>query len=424
MKALALVALAAATAHADGDDARVLFAEGRFAAAAQVFEHRWSATGNAVDGVNAVVSWRTAGRYARAAALLAKVRASKAPPTGDAAATAAELDERLQTLTATITIDGPLDAAAVISSDADPVERVGSKIVVDVGEHDLRIAQAGCEPFSQPVTAYPGGQETIEYKPSCDQSGTLHVYLGGDRDSELVVDGKPYRASGQEADLKLAPGEHALHVEAHDRPVLDEPVAVHAHETTALRVRYPWRARDLGIILGITSASHASNDYSGITLGLTAGLWSSRFRVTFDFGSMISDAPWGLNKSNDGGTIGRPWLADTAAYHLFSSPLWTGKLGPYRLAFDHDPIAIRFDEARTTSYAGLFVRCEEGEAILRSFSFLPFALSADGPYVHSELTLWPLSYITYRSGSACGTGDGPTTTGWGAMITLLGGWRI
>ena len=58
-----VVLLASARARADdAEDPRVLFASGRYAAAAEVFEHRWSAKGDANDGVNAVVSWRTAGR--------------------------------------------------------------------------------------------------------------------------------------------------------------------------------------------------------------------------------------------------------------------------------------------------------------------------------------------------------------------------
>jgi hypothetical protein len=151
VKALVTLLALATPARAQGDDPRVLFASGRYAAAAEIFERRWEASGDAVDGVNAVVSWRTAGRYARAAALLARVRDGKAPPSGEAAETAASLRERLGTLTATATI-APVAGAtlardAVIRVDSDPAERLDAAILLDVGEHDIVIEQECCKPF-------------------------------------------------------------------------------------------------------------------------------------------------------------------------------------------------------------------------------------------------------------------------------------
>jgi len=415
--AVAIAALGPRPAAADdhGDDPRVLFAAGRYAAAAEVFEHRWSAAGDPVDGVNAVVAWRTAGRYARAAALLARVRAAKQPPSGDAAATATELEQRLATLTATATLER-VPAAAVVRIDSDPPDRIAGAMLLDVGEHDVVVEQEGCDAFVWHAIAYPGARLAIPYAPRCDRTGTLHVYLDGDLDATFAVDGVRHATRAGEADLALAPGLHELVVASHSRLVVDEPVAIATRRTTAVRVPFPWRARRFGWILGATTEVRAGQVMDGVDGGLTVGVWGARFRATFDVGSAISDTP-GLRPDTAG--PGHPWVAATGAIHVFTRPLWHGRLGSFRLALDVDPVAMRFDEYRAASYFG--IRAQDAiEARVRGYSFLPIALSADGAIVHVELTLWPLSYATYHTPIG-----GPTVEpGFSAFATLIVGLRL
>ncbi len=415
----ALIALGCAATPAlaqSSEDPRVLFAEGRYAAAAETFELRWQAAGEADDGVNAVVAWRTAGHYARAAALLARVRSGKQPPAGEAAETARALDERLATLTAIAKVVGPLKADSVIRVDGDVADRIGDAIVLDVGEHDLTIEQEGCAAFGWHGTAYPGDTSTIAFAPRCDQGGTLHVYLAGDPGSAFAVDGKVHPLAAHEADVVLEPGAHALHVASHDRPVLDEPIAIASHQTTAVRVRYPWRARDFNWILAVTGSARAGGVMNGLGLALTTGVWAARYRATIDLGSVMSD-------HDRLGPPGHPWFGASAALHVTTRPLWHGKLASHRLALDLDPLALRFDEIRSASYFG--IRTNDTETRVRALSFLPLSLSADGPYVHLEIALWPISVISYR----VGTFDGVTTTfesghGYGSFLTIAGGWRL
>jgi len=415
--AVAVVAVASSTAHAQADEPSLLFAAGRYAAAAEIFERRWETRGDAVDGVNAVVSWRTAGRYARAASLLVRVRAGKVPPAGEAAETAASLDERLGTLTAIATIKGKLARDAVIRVDDDPAERAGDTIILDVGEHDIAIDQESCKPFVWHTVAHPGERIEVPFAPVCDEAGTLHVYLAGDRSSPFEVDGKPYRTTDREADVKLGPGTHALRVASRSRLVLDEPVTIRSHETTALRVRYPWRAHRFGWILAITGSARAGGVMNGLGLALTTGVWGSRFRATVDLGSVMSD-------TDSLAPPGHPWFGVTAAVHLTTRPLWTGRLGSHRLALDIDPLAARFDQVREASYFG--IRTDDFETRVSTWSFVPITLSADGPYVHVEVTLWPISVLTYKGGDVDLVGVSDPffeEHGYGAFLTILGGWR-
>jgi hypothetical protein len=422
---VAAILLASSIAHADEiDDPRVLFAEGRYAAAAQVFEHRWTANGDATEGVNAVVAWRTAGRYARALSLLARVRTGKEPPTGAAAATATELDSRLATLTSTLKIEGRLDPNAVVRIDAEPAERLGDELVVDLGDHDLEIEQPNCDRFVTQITAYAGATLVVPFAPRCHKVGTLHVYLATEPGATFRVDGEAHKTTGHEADIELEPGVHRLQVSARDRPVYDEQITIREKETTAVRIRYPWRARKLGFVLGVTNQVRAGQKMIGTALGVTFAAWAPSFHYQFDIGSMISNTP-GLDPST--GTIGRPWLAHALVFHTPRAPVWTGKLGPYRLAFDPEPLGIRFDEVRAISYAGIRVGCENLEPRIRAWSAFPVALSASGPYAQFQLTAWPVSVLWYHTpeaGDFCGDDDRPSTVGVGAFVTLTGGWRL
>jgi hypothetical protein len=93
----------------------------------------------------------------------------------------------------------------------------------------------------------------------------------------------------------------------------------------------------------------------------------------------------------------------------------------FRLALDIDPIAARFDEIRQNSYFGIRVN-ETFEPRVRTFSFVPIALSADAPRIHFEITLWPISYVSYYASMQ--TPGARDATGWGAYLTVLGGWRL
>jgi hypothetical protein len=410
-----IVALAGA-AHAESDDPNVLFAAGRYAAAAEIFERRWEAKGAAADGVNAVVSWRTAGRYARAVSLLVRVRA-RSPLDGDVAETANKLEERLSTLTATATIQGTLAPDAVVRVDDDPAERVGDALVLDVGEHDIVIEQENCKPFVWHTAVYPGARLDIPFAPSCDRKGTLHLYLAGDRGSQFEIDGTPHRATGREADVALLPGTHKLRVASRSRPVLDEVVTIRSKETTALRVRYPWRAHGFGWILGVSGSARTGSLTSGLGLAVTTGVSASQFRATVDFGSVMSS----LDRLSP---PGHPWFGAMGAIHVTRRPLWHGKLGSHRFALDIDPLAARFDQVRENSLFG--IRAGPLEAYVTSWSFLPVTLSADGPYVHFEVTLWPVSVSSYGAGDFDANDDVvfESEHGYGGFLTILGGWRL
>ena len=71
------------------------------------------------------------------------------------------------------------------------------------------------------------------------------------------------------------------------------------------------------------------------------------------------------------------------------------------------------------SYFG--IRANEAlETRVRSWSFLPAALSIDGPYVHVEVTWWPISVLTYHAGNS----GVAIPTGVGSELTVLAGWRL
>ena len=414
---IACVFAIATPVAADVEDPVALFSTGRYAAAAAGFERRWESRGNTVDGVNAAASWRTAGRYARAAALLARIRSTTALD-GEPARLAGILEERLAVLTATATIDGPVAPDALIRVDDDVAERIGDVLVLDIGEHDIVIEQDTCKPFVWHGTAYPGARIVVPFKPVCEQRGTLHLDL--DPGTAYTLDGKPHRATTRETTIKLDPGMHQLRVDSRARPVLSETVTIRSHETTSVRPKFPWRARARNWILGVTGTARAGSSMSGLGLAATAGVWGSRFRATVDFGSVMSTLDFL-------GPPGHPWFGATAAIHVTTRPLWNGRIGPYRVALDLDPIATRFDQVRATSYFGIR---GGGDTEIRatSLSFLPISLSADGPWVHLEIALWPISIVRYEGTVFPDDIEAPVTViderGFGAFLTILGGWRL
>lgn len=410
-----VVAMLLLASPARADEPLDLFAEGRYAAAADAWERAWETAGDPDDGVNAVVAWRTAGRYARAVALLARVKAGAKQPEGRAAQIVAALDERLATLTATATIDGPVEHA-IVKVDGEPAERAAGRIVLDVGEHEVAIDQPSCAPVVTQVVAYAGGSIAIPYRPRCDRTGRLLVRLDRAAAGAFTVDGAPHRAVDHEAAIALSPGLHELVVESRGRPVLRERVAIRSDEATPVRVRYPWRSQRVAGVLGVTGAMRGGSVASGLGLALTLGVWSTRFRAAIELGSVMSTV-------ERIGAPGHPWFGAHAALHVRKRPLWMGKLGAHRLAIDLDPVALRYDEVREISYFG--IRTFE-ESLFRSVSFAPITLSASGPYASFDIALWPISVVRsdrvdFEDGLA---GAIDREWGVGTFVTILGGWQL
>jgi hypothetical protein len=44
--------------------------------------------------------------------------------------------------------------------------------------------------------------------------------------------------------------------------------------------------------------------------------------------------------------------------------------------------------------------------------------------VHTEVTLWPISRVYLHGSSGDCAVSLPSETGWGAFVTVMGGWRL
>ena len=392
--ALTLVLAATSPATANDVEPRVLFAEGRYSAAAALFERRWQVSGTTTDGFNAVISWRTAGRYARARALLARVVA-KPPSTGALSERTRILEDKLARLTGTVRIEGNVSARATVTVDAGPVERIGDVIVVNVGKRELRIEQQDCQPFLWRGVVHPGEHIPISAALRCDVRGTLHVTLLGDARGTFTVDGSQYQVVDREAELALTPGRHRLIVRRRSRLVADETVVIRSKQTTSRRVSYPWRVRAAGWTLGLSSVVAVSGVGSTVAGGLSMGRSGARYRAHITFGGGTTSAD-GLewSKVGNGGFGGRPWFGASGALHLWSRPLAQTRRGRAVLTLDIDPLGARFDQLRTTSYFGLFV--PRDEVTISYLGLVPLTLAVDWPGLHLEEIAWPIGLARYK----------------------------
>jgi hypothetical protein len=267
------------------------------------------------------------------------------------------------------------------------------------------------------ATAYPGERLDIAFRPVCTRVGTLYLYLDGDAGASYELDGKPAAVGEHEARVELAPGTHAVRVVGRGRPLVDRDVAIREHETTALRVRYPWRARKLSWILAVTTTARAGQIHDGVGLTLATGFAGARLRLVAEAGSMISD----VDRLRPGPIgPGRPLIALIGMYHVRQAPLWHGGT----LSLDIDPVALRYDQVREASYFG--IRAAATEAYGEAWSLLPVTLTRDSRWVHLEAALWPLSIVHYRAGTrdAAGVDHFDDRWGVGTFVTVTGGWRL
>lgn len=421
--ALLLAATAPVRAQLDGDqDPRLLFGQGRHAAAAALFERRWREGGGAADAVNAVVAWRTAGRYARARALLARVRRQTALD-GGRAERAALLDATLAQLTGTVVLVGTLPADAVITVDGDPPERLGDRIVVDLGEHQLDIERDGCEPFHWQGLVAPGAELRLPVQLACRARGTLHLVLVGERRARLAIDGAPVDIDG-ERELELAPGRHHLRLVHRSRLLIDDRIDVAEGSAATRRVRFPWRARRGGLYFAAAAGGVGGSAGAIGGLGLAVGWSGSRFRAGFSAGTAWTTAR-GIGCTY-GPPCSHPWAGLELAYHLLQRPRWQSRPGRRQASLEIDPMAIRIDQVRSNSFFGGFNPLQPAvEPVVSHVGFLPITLTAELGWMHLEAVLWPVGITRRTFPRQLAPPDDPggeVEYGLGATLALTAAW--
>jgi hypothetical protein len=378
-----LVCRAAHAANAP-DPARALFAQGRYAAAAVLFQERWSESKRPVDGMNAVVAWRTAGRYAEARALLAEVEAGGLP--SEMHDGIAQLHEKLGKLTGTITLAGNAGADAIIKVDRAAPQRLrGGDLVVDVGPREITITEEHCERFTWRGVVLPGAHVVVDATLRCDRRGRLHVELDGATSASLSIDGAP--APG--LDAMLPPGTHAIALARSGRHIADRVISVRTAETTSPRVRVPWRAQDgrFALIAGTIGSLTPSSTFAD-ALGVGFGRVARRWRAFVELGSG-ADTHNAQLQGDAIAVVGHPWMAFSGAIHVLPA-VWQGRVAGARVSLDFDPLAARVDVWDADTPLGLFAH--NYDTTLVRVSAFPITLSVDAGALHLEAVLWPVAW--------------------------------
>lgn len=406
--AAALVAAAPGAARATeapaGDDAaEVLWAEGRAAAAAALFERRWDRGGTARDGVNAVIAWRVAGRYAHARGLLARV-VVRTPPEGNVLEVTRELEARLGELTVLAALVGELEPGAVVKVDGDVAERLGDALILDLGDREITIDQPRCERWVWRGEALPGGRLELPVELRCDRQGTLHVVLYHQRGGVVTIDGRDHAIGGSEADLRLPPGRHRLAVRAHGRRVADDIIEIGEGAVATHRVYYPWRAATGGWVVGLgVAGGPASTEWAagGVAFGGWAG---ARWRALL-----------GVGGGGHGGDPFAHWrFTAELAWHVLP-PVWQRYALGGRLALEVDPLAVRIE--RTGLYR--FPVLGAGETTTTIVHAGAVSLAIDFQAWHVEASVLPLGWLFVDSLWLYSIDDG-----YAFGAALLAGFRI
>ncbi|HUH03187.1 MAG TPA: hypothetical protein VML75_14420 [Kofleriaceae bacterium] len=417
--ALAAVLGAAGPVHAETSDARSLFAGGQYAAAAAAFEAGWRSDRSSADGINAVVSWRVAGRYAHARVLLEEVAAAPSIDAEHAAripAIRATLDE----LTARLVLAGQRHGDT-IAVDRAPAEALGDELVVDVGRRELVIERPGCEPFTWNGSLAPTERRSIQVEVVCKHApGSLHVTLSGAAGGEVVVDGEVHRMTGFDLDLPLAPGSHDVEVKRRGVVVLARRVEIASNATVRLERKIPLAAKAAGYVVGLGGSTSLDSGGGVAGAGLTLG-----YIVPLGIGTASRGARglmWlhlGIGAGNRGVLDGRvQWTGMTGGFEDFLRPLWQRQWGRNFATLELEPGLLHFGVARRD--AGLFA-FDEAFGQVTYFHFVPLILTVDVGGVHGQIALWPLGFSTY---SESRFGDHLKDTGYSAGLSTMWGFAF
>lgn len=394
-----------AAASAADPDPRELFERGDYAAAAAGFEKRWNATGDAVDGLNAVVAWRNEGHYAHARVMVDHLLRSKPPLVGELKARAEILADKLDMLTARIALVGPNVTNDVVARiDGQPAERLGDDYVTDVGKADLVVDKPACTSFKWAGQLMSRQRVELPLVMECPKGpGNLHIHIDGPPKATATVDGHDNDVE-YDLDLRMPAGAHAVSVVRENAPLLRETLTIEAAETTKRTVVVPLRAMKSSLVVGVYTSSvvttFASSAAAGIGFGLVSDL---EFHVAV--GKAVSTA--------DHITPGTLWfLLDVGGFPHLLRPLAHGHAMGGLWTLDWKPLFFSAQAAQAD-----YGRDGAGAALLVHISAAPLVLSAGFSFVDFELALSPIGISLYNLHESPGQ-ETPWATGYSAGLSL------
>ena len=419
--AAALAVLLARLAQAaEPDDPRSLFDAGQYSAAAAGYERLWTTSHLPQHGLNAVIAWRTAGRYTHARSLLEQLMSNKLPP--ELQTRAALLRSKLEGLTATISLEGePIPVDALVKIDNAPAVRIGKEFVAPVGRRELTVERKGCDLFRWQGILKPGQRLNLPFRLSCKvMSGSLHVTLDGAPWAMLRVDGKPVAPQDPyDTDLSLSPGEHAL--QATRRGILLESrrFRIDAGRKTSVPVDVPWRGKAFGILGGASADAFSGLRGSTATAGLMLGCLvdisgSVAHEVASSSLSMLLTVQLGVANSNIGLPGNRFWMGLTAGFLHVLPPAWQSRTGKTTWVLDFEPGLFSFGGGGKGRGDPDVV---DNDTIFH-WNFVPVVLTSELPFVHLELMAWPVGFVSHSPHSFWGR----TEYGYTGGISLRAGW--
>lgn len=404
-------------------DPRALFTEGQYRAAAAAYEERWRASKGSADGLNAVIAWRTAGRYAHARALLSMVRDDKLQ--GDLVSRAELLDRKLGELTGSIELTGDvLPREAVVLVDRGPVERAQGAMIVDVGRRELTIDRAGCERFRWSGVVRPDQRVSVPVALVCHAlPGSLHVTLHGGGGARLRIDDRVVAMQEYDYATPLDPGLHDVHLERRGVKLYDERLRVDAAASQDIDVRVPWRAKSSGLIVAAASFGIAATNGATAAAGLGLGYIRSDITggapadpgISAELLVLGGVATTGVGEDEGEGSGARPWLGMIAGVLHILPPLWQRRSGRIMWILDFDPGIGTFQAAPTSRDTAIRGISETARVLYIGVSAL--TLTAELPILHAELALWPVGLASHTGFGLTGD-DRPSKLTHAASIGL------
>jgi hypothetical protein len=408
----------------DGDDARTLFGAGQYRAAAAAFEARWEASHDAHEGLNAVIALRSAGAYAHGLALLDRVRAESPSLPPDVASRARLLDATLHDLTGTLALDGEgLPSEATLEVDGASAWRSGGAIVVDVGRREVSIVRPGCDVFRWAGTVRPGQRVSVPVSFTCHAlPGSIHVNLSGAAGARIQIDGSRFDSDAYDFDTPEAPGEHRVQIKRRGIVLADESVTVPPGTSVSVSAHVPWRAKATGIVLGATTEGIAATSGTTGAVGVVFGYQALSFSRLIDPGPtlellvMLGTATTGVGE----GAAPRVWLGMTAGVANLLPTLWQRRTGKTTWIFDFEPTLATFQAAPISESTG--IPGVDATASVTYLGLMPVVVTAEFPFAHAELAVFPAGVVLHRGWSLIGEGASEVTHA--ASLALTIGWKV